>query len=61
MPIRSYRFGLLALGLVVGSVRSAEPDFSDYKTVDQAISAKIGRGGISTNTVVGYLGIYVGR
>ena len=61
MRIRFVLAGFLALGFGIGATPAAEPDLSEYTTVDHAIAAKVARGGLSAGTVHGFLGIYVGR
>jgi M6 family metalloprotease-like protein len=61
MRSHSCLWGLVLVASFSGTSSAAEPDLSDYKTVDQAIAAKIAPGSASSGAVSGYLGIYVGR
>jgi M6 family metalloprotease-like protein len=60
LPGRSITFLLLLSGLG-GLAVAADPDLSDYRTVEQAVVAKIARGAGPAGATPGFLGWHVGR
>jgi M6 family metalloprotease-like protein len=55
-PLRLF-LGLAAVCALGWSVRAAEPDLSDYRTVDKAVAAQVGKSGTVVASRPGFLGV----